>query len=182
MNDPNGDGLATVDEDWADISTYFDADKDGCATVDEWIPRWTKFYGFSENHARAFYQAVNDGDGCVTRDDVVRNFQNQSSVPSTFFPNLLVQIIVGMCEADPALYETDTDCAQIADTCRQFFSQNAACKVYMDECGLQNYQKCIKQLPWSGECRADRDQIEVHLEDLRTDNQMLPGPQCKNYQ
>ena len=74
------------------LFTFSNSPDDGCATLEEWIPRWTQFYGFSENHARAFFNGVNDGDVCVTRDDVVRNFQGQPGVPATFFPNLLLQV------------------------------------------------------------------------------------------
>jgi len=182
MNDPNGDGTATVDEDWADISTFFDTNNDGCATLEEWIPRWTQFYGFSENHARAFFNGVNDGDVCVTRDDVVRNFQGQPGVPATFFPNLLLQIISGYCEANPALYETDTDCAMVADTCRLHFPDNQACQLYINSCGAERYQSCVNLLTLTPECKNEGDKLQIHVEDHRTQNQLLPGAECKDYE
>jgi len=177
MNDPDGDGISTEQEVMEDISDFFDLDNDGCATVEEWIVRWTQFYGFSEENARGFYT---DDNNCLDVTNV-RAFVG-AGVPSATFPNLIISVIVAMCEATPSLYETNTDCAMVVDTCRVFYPDNDACNIYVDECGLPKYRECVQLLPLAGSCRGAKDRAEVHLERHRVDNTLLPGADCKDYQ
>ena len=55
-----------------------------------------------------------------------------NGAPTSFFPNLFVQLVAGMCEATPSLYDTNVDCAMVADTCRLEYPDNPGCKVYVD--------------------------------------------------
>jgi len=176
-NDPNGDGVSTVEEVIKDISDFFDLDNDTCATVEEWIVRWTQFYGFSEENARGFYT---DDNNCLDITNV-RAFVG-TGVPSSTFPNLIISVIVSMCEATPSLYATNTDCAMVADTCRMHYPDNDACKIYVNDCGIPSYRQCVGLLPLSGACRGVTDRAEVHLEKHRVDNVLLAGRECKDYQ
>jgi len=176
MNDPNGDGRATVDEVAGDISTHYDVNNDGCATEAEWIARWTSFYGFTEEFARAFYAGVNNGDNCANRADVERNL-GVDGEDSSFFPNTLIAIIVGFCEATPSLYETNKDCAMVVDTCLGYFRQNQACQVYVDQCGAAKYKSCVSVVS-NSQCVSDVDRAEVHREIHRVDN--LVNKDCKD--
>jgi len=179
-SDQDKDGTVTVDELWGYISRAVDTDSDGCATVDEWVARWTGFYGWSAEFGRYFHAALNDGDACLTRDDVFRNL-GANGAPTSFFPNLFVQLVAGMCEATPSLYDTNVDCAMVADTCRLEYPDNPGCKVYVDNCGLEKYKTCVQLLPLTGACKEEKDRMEVHLEAHRVRNQILPGAECKDY-
>ena len=75
--------------------------------------------------AQAFFSGLNDGDSCITREDVERNLGSEG-VEVDFLPNVFLDIIVAMCEADPGLYTSNTDCAMVADTCEMFFSGQQA--------------------------------------------------------
>jgi len=179
-SDADKDGVVTVDELWGYISRAVDTDNDGCATVEEWVARWTSFYGWSAEFGRYFHAALNDGDVCLTRDDVLRNL-GASGAPTTFFPNLFVQLVSSMCESSPSLYHSNVDCAMVGDTCRLEYPDNPACKIYVDNCGLAKYDQCVRLLPLSGECKGEKDRAEVHLEKHRVANQLLPGADCKDY-
>jgi len=178
--DPNNDGIVTIEEQWAYIRDEIDTNRDGCASRDEWVRRWTDYYGFSADYGRAFYDTLNDGDNCMNRDDVVRVFSGQDQ-PRDFIPGNFVGLVVQMCEANPALYSSNPECAQVADTCNEFLSDLDACKVY-SSCGVKNYQTCVRLLPLGGDCRGDLDRDEIHLESHRVQNQLRPGTECKDYQ
>jgi len=172
-DDPNGDGFSTPEEVIANIIRY-DVNNDGCATADEFVARWDSLYGFSAELANAFFFAVDsDGDNCANENDVRRNIGN--GTVSSFLPNGLMQVLVGVCESNPALYETNADCAMVVDTCIKYFPENPGCQIYTTQCGAQNYQTCVQLLPLRGECRSTMDRSEVHLEALRIENQLRPG-------
>ncbi|XP_005113136.2 uncharacterized protein LOC101845214 [Aplysia californica] len=164
-NDANGDGLVTAQEVDAEIARY-DTNNDGCISVPEWRYRWTSDYGFSTALADANYPRDVDNNRCINKVDF-----NNRQMPAALYPVLLIQSLVDLCERSPSSYLTNVDCAQVVDTCTNYFPQEPKCQIYLNQCGLSRYSSCVEDLQDSS-CSTASDRSEVNMERLRVQNQM----------
>ncbi|XP_012936962.1 uncharacterized protein LOC101863258 [Aplysia californica] len=123
------------------------------------------------------FEVLSGGDNCLNIDDARARIPPEG-MPSSVLPNLLIQTLVELCEANPSLYETNQDCAQVVDTCLAYFPENEGCKLYVRECGARKYTECVQNLTFDL-CKNTNDRAEVNLESLRISNQMRDG--CKAY-
>ncbi|RUS84316.1 hypothetical protein EGW08_007910, partial [Elysia chlorotica] len=118
------------------------------------------------------FEAVSGGGnktGCVPISDFGAAYSK--GIDTFSAATALMDRIIRMCDANPYLYDSLDECAQVPYTCLTHFSTMAPCKTFLDRCGLSKAQDCILDLT-SGQCNDAEGGLAVMKEVARLDNQM----------
>lgn len=133
-NDANGDGFITGAEVFNDLKDNYDVNKDGCVSVQEWVDRFTSYYGFSDGYAR---QRLSDivpdmSAKCTVQEDTY--LAGHINIPQGPFLQGNIQSLVEFCKtASPDVRGDNCDCLQLLDACKwnPLMGANVVCQSYL---------------------------------------------------
>jgi len=134
VNDADGDGFIAGAEIYNDFHDNYDVNNDSCVSVQEWVNRFTSYYGFSDGYAR---QRLSDivpdmAASCTVKYDSYMS--GDISIPRDPFLQGNIQSLVEFCKtASSDVRANNCDCLELLDTCKwhPLLGSNVVCQSYI---------------------------------------------------